>query len=47
LQTQFPLNRDIAIAGQARLEIHMEVKEFTFNEPLKYTFAIPKPGKRR
>jgi hypothetical protein len=47
LQNQFPLNRDIAIAAQSRLEIHMEVKEYTFNEPLKYTFAIPKPGKRR
>ncbi len=47
LQNQFPLNRDIAIAAQSRLEIHMEIKEYTFNEPLKYTFAIPKPGKRR
>lgn len=44
---QFPLYRDIAIAAQSRLELHMEVKEFSFNEPLKYTFAIPKPGKRR
>jgi len=25
----------------------MEVKEFGFDEPLKYTFAIPKPGKRK
>jgi len=25
----------------------MEFKEFGFNEPLKYTFAIPRPGKRR
>ncbi len=47
LQNQFPLNRDIAIAAQSRLEIHMEIKEYTFNEPLKYTFAIPKSGKRR
>jgi len=47
LQNQFPLNRDIAISAQSRLEIHMEVKEFSFNDPLKYTFAIPKPGKRR
>ena len=47
LQNQFPLNRDIAIASQSRLEIHMEIKEYTFNEPLKYTFAIPRPGKRR
>lgn len=46
-QDQFPLNRDIAIAAQSRLEIHMEVKEYSFNELLKYTFSIPQPGKRR
>jgi hypothetical protein len=46
-QFQFPLYRDIAISAQSRLEIHLEVKEFNFNEPLKYTFAIPKPGRRR
>jgi hypothetical protein len=46
-QDQFPLNRDIAIAAQSRLEIHMEAKEYSFNEPLKYTFSIPQPGKRR
>lgn len=44
---QFPLYRDIAIAAQSRLEVHMEVKEFSFNEQLKYRFAIPRPGKRR
>ena len=47
LQNQFPLNRDIAISAQSRLEIHMELKDYTFNEPLKYTFVIPKSGKRR
>ncbi len=46
-QNQFPLNRDIAIASQSRFEIHMEIKEFSFNEPLKYNFVMPKPGKRR
>jgi hypothetical protein len=46
-QIQFPLNRDIAIASQSRFEIHMEIKEFSFNEPLKYNFVMPKPGKRR
>ena len=44
---QFPMYRDIAIAAQTRLEIHMEFKDFTFNEPLKYTFSIPRPGKRK
>jgi hypothetical protein len=47
MQDQFPMNRDIAIAAQSRLEIHMEVKDYTFNEPLKYTFSIPQSGRRR
>ncbi len=47
LQNQFPTNRDIAIASQSRLEIHMEMKDYSFNEPLKYNFIIPKSGKRR
>ena len=47
LQNQFPINRDIAIASQSRLEIHMEMKDYSFNEPLKYNFVIPKSGKRR
>jgi len=44
---QFPQYRDISIAANNKLEIHMEVKEFGFDEPLKYTFAIPKDGKRK
>ena len=47
LQNQFPMSRDIAISSQSRIEIHMEVKDYTFDEPLKYTFAIPKQGKRK
>jgi hypothetical protein len=46
-QYQFPLNRDLIISAPASLEVHMEVKEFNFNEPLKYTFGIPKLGKRK
>ena len=41
---QFPLKRAISIVAQQKLDIQMEVKEFTFNEPVKYTFAIPKAG---
>jgi len=44
---QFPQYRDISIAANTRIEVHMDVKEFSFDEPLKYTFAIPKPGKRK
>lgn len=43
----FPLSREIAIEGKSKLIIHMDIKEYGFNEPLKYTFAIPRPGKRR
>jgi len=46
-QYQFPLNRELIISAQSRLEVRMEVKEFNFNEPLKYTFGIPKLGKRK
>ena len=46
-QYQFPLNRELIISAQSRLEVHMEVKEFNFNEPLKYTFGVPRPGKRK
>lgn len=45
--TNFPLNREITIGGKSKLEIRMEVKEYGFDEPLKYTFTIPRPGKRR
>jgi hypothetical protein len=43
-QYQFPLNRTISVVAQQKLDIRMEVKEFSFNEPVKYTFAIPKIG---
>ena len=43
-QYQFPLKRTISIVAQQKLDIQLEVKEFTFNEPVKYTFAIPKNG---
>ncbi|MCX6211690.1 MAG: DUF4292 domain-containing protein [Bacteroidetes bacterium] len=46
-QYQFPLNRELIISAQSRLEVHMEVKEYNFNEPLKYTFGVPKLGKRK
>ena len=45
--TYFPMSREISIGGRTKLEIRMEIKEYGFDEPLKYTFAIPRPGKRR
>ncbi len=47
LQYQFPLSRDIAVTSQSRFEIHLEVKEYAFNEPLKYTFVMPKQAKTK
>ena len=47
LQNQFPMSREIAISSQSRIEINMEVKDYTFDDPLKYTFVIPKQGKRK
>ncbi|MEN9381793.1 MAG: hypothetical protein RI940_674 [Bacteroidota bacterium] len=47
IQNQFSMSRDIAISSQSRIEIHMEVKDYTFDDPLKYTFVIPKQGKRK
>jgi hypothetical protein len=44
---QFPLYRTISISAQTKLDIGMEIKEFNFDEPLKYTFTIPKPGRRK
>jgi hypothetical protein len=46
-QFQFPQERELIVSAQARLEVHMEVKEFDFNEPLKYTFSVTKSGKRK
>ncbi len=43
----FPLNRVISITAQNKLDIYLEIKEYSFNEPVKYTFTIPKPGKRK
>jgi len=46
-QYQFPLMRDISISANSKLDIHMEIKEYSFNDPIKYAFSIPKPGKRK
>jgi len=44
---QFPLYRTISINAQTKLDIGMEIKEFNFDEPLKYTFSVPKTGRRK
>jgi hypothetical protein len=45
--TQFPIYRTISINAQTKLDIGMEIKEFNFDEPLKYTFTVPKTGRRK
>ena len=44
---QFPLYRTISINAQTKLDIRMEIKEFNFDEPLKYTFSVPKISRRK
>ena len=44
---QFPLYRTISINAQTKLDIGMEIKDFNFDEPLKYTFSVPKIGRRK
>lgn len=46
-QFQFPMNRSISINAQSKLDLSMEIKEFNFDEPLKYSFSIPKDGRRK
>lgn len=38
----FSTYRNISVAEKAKLDINLEFKEYTFNEPLKYMFSIPK-----
>lgn len=46
-QYQFPMYRSIAVSATTRLDIQLEVKDFTFNEPMKYAFIIPKIIKKK
>ncbi len=39
---KFSTYRSISVAEKSKLDINMEFKEFTINEPLKYVFTIPK-----
>jgi hypothetical protein len=44
---QFSTYRKIAVAEKSKLDIELDFKEYSINEPLKYTFEIPKNVKRR
>lgn len=38
----FSTSRSIAVSEKSKLRVNLEFKEYTFNEPLKYIFSIPK-----
>jgi hypothetical protein len=44
---QFATYRSISIAEKSKLNIYLDFKEFTLNEPLKYNFDVPKKLKRK
>lgn len=44
---QFATYRKISVSEKSKLDIYLDFKEFTLNEPLKYTFDIPKKFKRK
>ena len=44
---RFATYRNISVSEKSKLDIYLDFKEFTLNEPLKYTFDIPKKFKRK
>lgn len=44
---QFATYRKISVSEKSKLDISLEFKEFSFNDPLKYTFSLPKNYKRK
>ncbi len=44
---QFATYRKISVAEKSKLDIYLDFKEFTLNEPLKYNFDIPKNFKHK
>jgi len=44
---QFATYRKITVSEKSKLDIYLDFKEFSLNEPLKYTFEVPKNLKRK
>ncbi len=44
---QFATVRKMSVAEKSKLDVNLEYKDFSFNEPLKYHFSLPKNYKRR
>jgi Domain of unknown function (DUF4292) len=43
----FAKYRQISVSEKSKLDIYLDFKEASFNEPLKYTFEIPRNYKRK
>lgn len=43
----FATYRKITVSEKSKLDIYLDFKEYTLNEPLKYTFDIPRNLKRK
>jgi hypothetical protein len=44
---RFSTYRNIVVSEKSKLDVNLDFKEFTLNEPLKYTFEVPKNYKRK
>lgn len=44
---RFSTYRNIVVAEKSKLDINLDFKEYSLNEPLKYTFEVPKNYKRK
>ncbi|MCX6210498.1 MAG: DUF4292 domain-containing protein [Bacteroidetes bacterium] len=43
---QFSTYRNISVAEKSKLDVNLEFKEYTFNQPLKYAFTLPQKLKK-
>lgn len=46
-ETAFSTHRQISVAEQSRLDVTLDFKKYTFNQPVSFPFNIPKNFKRR
>ncbi len=44
---QFATYRSISVSEKSKLDVFLDFKDYKFNEPLNYTFVIPKNYKRK
>jgi hypothetical protein len=44
---RFSSYRNIVVSEKSKLDVNLDFKEFSLNEPLKYTFEVPKNYKRK